>query len=103
MKYEIGSRIRKYRKECGLTQEQLAAKIQVSKGRISNWEQGLNRPDADILAALCKALNISPSNLLNVHLADDMLTEHETRLIKAYRAKPDLQHAVDILLGLDKS
>lgn len=103
MKYEIGSRIRKYRKECGLTQEQLADKIQVSKGRISNWEQGLNRPDADILAALCKALNISPSNLLNVHLTDENLTEHETKLVKAYRAKTDLQHAVDILLGIEKS
>lgn len=103
MKYEIGSRIRKYRKENGLTQEELAARIHVSKGRVSNWEQGLNRPDADILAALCKALNISPSNLLNVHLADDNITEHEMALIKAYRTKPDLQHAVNILLGIEKS
>ncbi len=103
MKYEIGSRIRKYRKEYGLTQEQLADKLHVSKGRVSNWEQGLNRPDADILAALCKALNISPSNLLNVHLTDENLTEHEAKLVKAYRVKTDLQHAVDILLGIEKS
>lgn len=103
MKYEIGSRIRRYRKEKGLTQEELASMIHVSKGRVSNWEQGLNRPDADILAALCEALNISPSNLLNVHLTDDNVTEHEMKLIKAYRVKTDLQHAVNILLGIEKS
>ena len=44
MKYEIGNRIRKYRKESGLTQEQLAGKINVTKSRVSNWEQGINSP-----------------------------------------------------------
>ncbi|MDD5923325.1 MAG: helix-turn-helix transcriptional regulator [Clostridia bacterium] len=77
LKYEIGSRIRKYRKEKGLTQEQLATAINVTKGRISNWEQGINRPDADVLADLCRALNISPSVLLGVVLNDDELSEHE--------------------------
>ena len=55
MKYEIGSRIRKYREERGLSQKQLAELIGVKNNRVSNWEQGLNRPDADILAALCRA------------------------------------------------
>lgn len=40
MKYEIGGRIRLYRKQSGLTQEQLASKINVTKSRVSNWEQG---------------------------------------------------------------
>ena len=100
MKYEIGSRIRKHRKEVGLTQEQLADKIGVTKSRISNWEQGINRPDADILAALCKALKVSPSILLDVHLTDDELNEHEKKVIKAYRQKPDMRQAVDILVGI---
>lgn len=59
MKYEIGGRIRLYRKQSGLTQEQLASKINVTKSRVSNWEQGINRPDADILADICRALNVS--------------------------------------------
>lgn len=101
MKYEIGNRIRKFRKECGLTQEQLADKINATKGRISNWEQGINRPDADIIADLCRALNVSPSDLLDVHLTDDVLNEHEKKVIKAYRIKTDLQQAVDILLGIE--
>lgn len=101
MKYEIGNRIRKFRKECGLTQEQLADKINATKSRISNWEQGINRPDADVIADLCRALNVSPSDLLDVHLTDDVLNEHEKKVIKAYRIKTDLQQAVDILLGIE--
>ncbi len=101
MKYEIGNRIRKYRKECGLTQEQLAEKIHVTKSRISNWEQGTNRPDADILGRICMALNVSPSDLLNVHLTDDNLTSHERKMLNAYREKTELQQAVDILLGIE--
>lgn len=42
MKYEIGGRIRLYRKQSGLTQEQLASKINVTKSRVSNWEQGVS-------------------------------------------------------------
>lgn len=101
MKYEIGNKIRKYRKEGGLTQEQLAEKINVTKSRISNWEQGINRPDADIIGNICYALNVSPSDLLDVHLTDDELNCHEKKVINAYRAKKDLQQAVDILLGID--
>ena len=101
MKYEIGNRIRKYRKESGLTQEQLAEKIDVTKSRVSNWEQGINRPDADIIGNICRALNVSPSDLLDVHLTDDELNAHEKKVIKAYRTKEDLQQAVDILLGVD--
>lgn len=101
MKYEIGNRIRKFRKESGLTQEQLAEKINVSKSRVSNWEQGINRPDADIISNICRALNVSPSDLLDVHLTDDELNAHEKKVIKAYRTKEDLQQAVDILLGIE--
>lgn len=101
MKYEIGGRIRLYRKQSGLTQEQLAQKIDVTKSRVSNWEQGINRPDADIIGKICRALNVSPSNLLDVHLSDDELTQHEKEVITAYREKVDVQNAVDILLGIE--
>lgn len=102
MKYEIGGKIRQYRKEKGLTQEELAKEINVTKNRISNWEQGINRPDADIIGNICRALNVSPSNLLDVHLSDDDLTSHEKKVINAYRAKADIRQAVDILLGVEK-
>ena len=101
MKYEIGSRIRKYRELRSLTQKQLAELLGVSNSRISNWEQGINRPDADIIANICKVLNISPSDLLDVHLSNEALTERERQVICAYRKRQDVRQAVDILLGID--
>ena len=84
-----------------MSQKELAEKIDVSNSRISNWEQGINRPDADILAELCRALNVSPSELLDVHLSTDNLNEQERKVIQAYRDKPELQKAVNILLGIE--
>lgn len=101
MKYEIGSRIRKYREELGISQRQLAERIGVSNGRVSNWEQGLNRPDADMLAELCCVLKVSPSLLLGVNLFEEELSDKEWKIIRAYREKEDLQKAVDILLGTE--
>lgn len=100
MKYELGSRIRKFREIRKLSQKELAELIGVSNSRVSNWEQGINRPDADILADICRALNVSPSELLNVHLPDDELSSKERDVLRAYRQKPELHQAVDILLGV---
>lgn len=100
MKYEIGSRIREHRKKLGISQKQLAKKIGVSNGCVSNWEQGLNRPDADLLAALCEVLNVSPSSLLGVQLMEGDLNDTERKIIQEYRKKKDLQKAVKILLGI---
>ena len=89
--YEIGNRIRRFREDRKLTQIQLAEKLGVSNSRVSNWEQGINRPDADILADICKALKVSPSELLDVHLTTDDLSEQERKVINAYREKTELQ------------
>ena len=102
-KYEIGNRIRKYREECNMPQKQLAERIGVSNSRVSNWEQGLNRPDADILAAVCVALDVSPSLLLGIRVTGDDLTEQERRVLKAYREKDDVRQAVHILLGISEN
>lgn len=100
--FEFGEKFRKYRKASGLTQEQVAEKLNVSKSRVSSWEIGENRPNVDSLGEICRVLNVSPSDLLDVHLTDDELTSHEKKVIKAYRIKADLQQAVDILLGIDE-
>ena len=103
MKYELGSKIRKYRQAAGLSQKELASRLGISNSRVSNWEQGINRPDADMLADICRVLEGSPSDLLGVTLTDDEFSSEERALIAAYRAKPDVQQAVKILLGLEES
>ena len=102
MAYEIGSRIRKYRETKNMTQKQLADQIGVTGSRVSNWEQGVNCPHVDLLADICRALSVSPSELLNIFLNTDELSEHERQIITAYRSRSNIQHAVDILLGVDE-
>ena len=103
MKYETGERIRRIRKDRGLSQKDFAVKLGVSNSRVSNWEQGINRPDADILAQICRVLNVSPGEILDVHISEDEYSEHEKALIRSYREKADLRVAVDLLLGVTEA
>jgi len=66
MKYEIGARIKKYRELKGLSQKDFAILIGVGNTRVSNWEAGFNRPDVDLLASICDALEVSPGDLLGL-------------------------------------
>ena len=102
MSYKIGSKIAKYRKLKNLSQKEFAKLIGVSNSRVSNWEQGTHRPDVNILSDICNVLEVSPSDLLDIHLSTDELTEHERHLVLAYRSHRDLQKAVDILLNINK-
>ena len=100
MSTEIGGRIRKYREKRKISRSELARALGLSVSCISNWELGQNDPAADHLGDLCRALQVSPSELLGVQLMDSELNEQERKLISAYREKPELQHAVNILLGI---
>ena len=102
MKYEIGTRIRKFRERQGLSQKEFAKLIGVSNARVSNWEQVLNRPDVDILASICNVLRVDPNELLDIRLNKDGLSEEEKQIISQYRKKPEVQYAVRVLLGIDK-
>ena len=42
---QIGSVIRKYRKECGLTQEEMAKRLGVTTPAVNKWENGNTNPD----------------------------------------------------------
>ena len=100
MSTEIGGRIRKYREERKISRSELARTLGLTVSCISNWELGQNDPAADHLGDLCRALQVSPSDLLGIQLMDGELSEQERKLVAAYRSKPDLQQAVDILLGI---
>lgn len=100
MSTEIGSRIRKYREERKISRSELARTLGLTVSCISNWELGQNDPAADHLGDLCRALQVSPSELLGVQLIDGELSAQERKLVSAYREKPELQQAVNILLGI---
>lgn len=62
---DFGRFISELRKEKGLTQIELAEKINVSDKAISRWENGKNYPDIEMLEILSKELGVSISELLS--------------------------------------
>lgn len=60
----ICKRIRKYRHDAGLTQEDLAEKVGVSRVYIGYVEQGRNTPSLEILGKIAKALKVRLSDII---------------------------------------
>ena len=59
----LNENIKAIRKSKGLSQEELAIKLNVVRQTISKWEQGLSVPDADMLISISDALE-TPVNIL---------------------------------------
>ena len=60
----LNENIKAIRKSKGLSQEELAVKLNVVRQTISKWEQGLSVPDADMLISLSGAFETPVSTLL---------------------------------------
>lgn len=60
----IGDRIRKLRKERGYSQQQLANKLNLTQGAVSQWENNQTVPGHDQLAALAELFSTSIDDLL---------------------------------------
>ena len=60
---KIGRFIATRRKEVGLTQLELAEKLNISDRAISKWETGKSLPDASIMIELCEILGIGINEL----------------------------------------
>lgn len=60
----ICKRIKKYRNDRGLTQEDLAEKVGVSRVYIGYVEQGRNTPSLEILEKISKALKVRVSDII---------------------------------------
>ena len=61
----LGEKIKEARKQCGLSQEQLAGKMNVSRSAIAKWETDKGLPDVDNLKMLSYMLNVSVDYLLD--------------------------------------
>ena len=77
--------IKALRKSKGLSQQELAVKVNVVRQTISKWEQGLSVPDSDLLIALSEALETSVSTLLG-----ETVTESEADEVKALSEKLEI-------------
>ena len=77
--------IRAIRKSKGLSQQDLAVKLNVVRQTISKWEQGLSVPDSDLLIALSEALETPVSTLLG-----ETVAESEADEVKALSEKLEI-------------
>lgn len=78
----LNENIKAARKSKGLSQQELAIKLNVVRQTVSKWEQGLSVPDSDMLIAISEVLEISVSKLLG-----ETVVETETDSLKAISEK----------------
>ncbi len=79
----LNENIRAVRKSKGLSQQELAVKLNVVRQTVSKWEQGLSVPDSDLLIALSEALETPVSTLLGESIPEpeaDQLTAISEKL-----------------------
>lgn len=72
---KIGKLLKELRKEKGLTQEQLAEQLNISRRTISRWETGHNLPDLDILIEIADYYEIDLRELLDGEKKNQKMSE----------------------------
>ena len=75
---KIGERIAIARKNAGLTQTDVAKKLNLSVSMVSAWESGIRTPKLDTILRICNAIGCDTSEILNtVDFSTDTETEVE--------------------------
>ena len=67
--------IKSIRKSKGLSQEELAIKLNVVRQTISKWEQGLSVPDAEMLISISEVLETPVSTLLGENISESKVDD----------------------------
>lgn len=99
--------IKNFRKERGLTQEELAIRVNVVRQTVSKWEKGQSVPDADLLQKISEVLEVSVSQLLGQEkemehrneIAEQLSRINEQLAIRNRRSKR-IWTTVGVVLGL---
>jgi transcriptional regulator with XRE-family HTH domain/DNA-directed RNA polymerase subunit RPC12/RpoP len=88
---KIGKFIAECRRSVGLTQMQLAEKLNVTDRAVSKWETGRSLPDSSIMLELCDILKITVNDLLcgEVVTMEDYNKEMENKLVEMVKEKEE--------------
>ena len=78
----LNENIKAIRKSKGLSQQELAVKLNVVRQTISKWEQGLSVPDSDMLISISEVLETPVSKLLGENIIESKVDD-----LKAISAK----------------
>jgi|LGVF01.2.fsa_nt_gb transcriptional regulator with XRE-family HTH domain len=93
----VGERIKKARKELGISQKILGELIGVSEVRIGQWERNYRKPKIDVLTKIAQALDVDVSVLSDVSKKDDCVGE---KIKKIRKEKGLTQKELGELLGV---
>lgn len=85
---KVGENIRKVCALKGIRQVDIAERMKVSQGTVSNWFKGTNSIDIENLAELCQFLGVSLDQIFGVKPLepDVLLSPEEADLISAFRS-----------------
>ena len=102
---KIGKFISLKRKEKGITQSQLAERLNISDRSISKWENGICLPDASNMIELCEILEITINDLFCGEIVDIKNKEKKVEqnlleLIKLKEQKDKYMLNIEIALGI---
>ena len=64
----IGENIRAARKKAGVSQKELAERLQGHQKDISRWENGAHIPTVEMLIKICRELNASADEILEIEV-----------------------------------
>ena len=83
---ELSSQIKKYRTELGLSQEELAEKVYVTRQTVSNWETGKSYPDIHSLLLLGALFDLSLDQLIkgDLETMKEIINEQEVKKFNRY-------------------
>ena len=79
MNIEIANRLVQMRKKMGLSQEQLADKLGLSRQAVSKWERAEASPDTDNLICLAKLYGVSLDELLSTEDSEETIVEEQIK------------------------
>ena len=60
----FGENFKNIRKQCGLSQQEVADKLQIKQSSVSDWENDVSRPDYEKLIALSELYDVTLYELL---------------------------------------
>jgi transcriptional regulator with XRE-family HTH domain len=87
----ISKNFRKYRKQAKLSQTEMAKQLGISPSSVSNWEQGLNSIDIDLLFKACKILNVPISQMTETTLDYVVGNDEDMAILEVYKKLPSDQ------------
>ena len=88
---EFSQKLQELRRQKGLTQEQLAAALFVSRTAVSKWESGRGYPGIDSLKTLAKFFEIS---------VDELLSSEQLLTLAEQDSRDNKKHLCDLVFGL---